>query len=259
MHSFQMPSSMRNDRISVALIGLGGNGGQMLTGLAKLHQAMIALGHPAGLYVTAFDNDFVSESNVGRQLYYATDVGQNKADVLVQRVNRCYGLDFESRPERLTERSLGGNYDLIIGCVDSAASRRLIHQSYNWSLWLDLGNSNSSGQVVLGQHWRKQSEMRLPTVVDLFPELLDSSLPEDDAPSCSLADALHKQELFINQGVSTFALNMLWTLFTHGALDYSAVFVNLKHAVASPLQIDPKMWKKRFGYSCKRLKAKAKA
>ena len=57
---------MRNDRISVALIGLGGNGGQMLTGLAKLHQAMIALGHPAGLHVTAFDNDLVSESNVGR-------------------------------------------------------------------------------------------------------------------------------------------------------------------------------------------------
>ena len=115
MHSFLMPSSMRNDRISVALIGLGGNGGQMLTGLAKLHQAMIALGHPAGLHVTAFDNDLVSESNVGRQLYYATDVGQNKADVLVQRVNRCYGLDFESRPERLTERSLVYNYDLIIG------------------------------------------------------------------------------------------------------------------------------------------------
>ena len=228
----------------------------MLTGLAKLHQAMIALGHPEGLHVTAFDNDLVSESNVGRQLYYATDVGQNKADVLVHRVNRGDGLDFESRPERMTDRSLGHDYDLVIGCVDSAASRRLIHQSYNWSLWLDLGNNNTSGQVVLGQPWRKQPEMRLPTVVDLFPELLDASMPEDDAPSCSLADALHKQELFINQGVSSFALNLLWTLFTHGEIDYSAVFVNLKHAVVSPLQIDPKVWKKRFGYSCKRPRTK---
>ena len=56
-------------RVEIHLIGVGGNGAQMATCLARLDIAMKALGHPYGLHVTAFDADRVSEANVGRQLY----------------------------------------------------------------------------------------------------------------------------------------------------------------------------------------------
>ena len=62
-------------RFVSSVIGAGGTGSQMLMGLAQLHTAMIALGHPGGLDVTVIDSDQVSEANVGRQMFYPSDVG----------------------------------------------------------------------------------------------------------------------------------------------------------------------------------------
>jgi PRTRC genetic system ThiF family protein len=61
--------------VRVTVIGAGGSGSQMLMGLAQLHTAMLALGHPGGLDVTVIDADQVSEANVGRQMFYPSDVG----------------------------------------------------------------------------------------------------------------------------------------------------------------------------------------
>jgi PRTRC genetic system ThiF family protein len=79
-----LPARYVEDQVTVDLIGCGGNGSQMLTGLARLDRALRALGHP-GLVVTAWDPDTVSEANVGRQLFSPSDVGLNKATVLVHR------------------------------------------------------------------------------------------------------------------------------------------------------------------------------
>src|SRR5438477_552904 len=87
-------------RVRVHLVGVGGNGAQMAARLARLDVAMQALGHPAGLHVTAFDSDAVSEANVGRQLYSPSDVGQNKALLTIHRLNLFYGLDWSARSSR---------------------------------------------------------------------------------------------------------------------------------------------------------------
>jgi hypothetical protein len=50
---------------------------------------------------------------------------------------------------------------------------------------------------------------------------------EDNGPSCSLADALGKQELFVNPLIATFAAQFLWELFRHGGLDSRGCYVNL--------------------------------
>lgn len=49
--------------VTVHLIGAGGTGSQVLEALARMDAALIRLGHP-GLYVTVFDADEVSESNI---------------------------------------------------------------------------------------------------------------------------------------------------------------------------------------------------
>jgi PRTRC genetic system ThiF family protein len=245
-------------RIDVLLVGAGGNGCRMLTGLAELNKALVSLGHPHGLHVTVMDSDLVSESNIGRQAFFQSDIGLNKADVLVYRVNSAYQLEWVAIPARLeNKRSFDySRYHLVVGAVDSRSSRRAIAEfcaNKYVDYWLDLGNFEDIGQIILGQteySFRRGdgiNQRRLPTIVDLFPDILDESVEEEDSPSCSVADALQKQSLFINRAVSDSALNILWRLFRYGELDYHGQFINLKSGIASPLAVDTEAWK-RFGY-----------
>lgn len=238
--------------VRVALAGCGGNGSQMLTGLARLNHAMRALGHP-GLRVEAFDPDRVSEANVGRQLFAPVDVGLPKASVLVHRLNAYFGLDWVAHVDRMEHWNpfgIEGGFDLVVSCVDSRAARVAIDRKRPAvrdgarPYWLDLGNREADGQVVLGQ-WPIGDEPdtpRLPTVLELFPEMRDLRTPEDDAPSCGLAEALERQELFINQAVVTQALAILWTLFRFGRISWHGAFVNLRTGRTQPLAVDPEAW-----------------
>ncbi len=239
--------------VRVAVIGAGGTGSQMLTGLAQLHTAMIALGHPGGLEVTVMDSDQVSEANVGRQMFYPSDVGLPKATVLVNRINMAMGTAWQAETQRLTGNE-NLRTDLVIGCVDNRKARKAILDAVSrggGGYWLDLGNRLHDGQVILGQvpsRWDKPSVERLPHAIDLLPEIGDETQEAgDNTPSCSLADALEKQSLFVNRGVSLYALNLLWELFRYGQIAYHGVFVNLKNARTTPLPVDPETWA-RFGF-----------
>lgn len=130
--------------------------------------------------------------------------------------------------------------DVLITCVDTAKSRRGIHHGITDHTrgangtpiyWLDLGNRSRDGQVILGEPWDRTNgphrDGRLPTVVEVFPELLDTRLKEDNRPSCSLAEALESQDLFINDHLSRWALQILWDLFLHAKIGYHGVFINL--------------------------------
>ena len=236
------------------VVGAGGTGSHVLNGLVQLHTAMIALGHPGGLQVTAIDDDTVSESNVGRQAVVWSDIGQPKATVLINRLNMAFGLNWQAEVKRVKFDEDFSGTDIVIGCVDNRAARKVIAESApEGCYWLDIGNSLHQGQVVLGEipgaEWRFKGRDRLPTVADLYPETVDPSLDEtDDIPSCSLADALEKQGLFVNRGVAVHALNLLWQLCRHGKITHHALFVNMAAGRVTPLPVDPEAWK-RLGYS----------
>jgi PRTRC genetic system ThiF family protein len=204
----------------------------ILSGLARLHLSMIALGHPGGLAVTAYDPDTVSEANIGRQLFWPGDVAQNKAAVLINRLNLGFGLDWKAIPEKFGEYR--GGADITIGCVDSRASRCEIMEYFQKrsSYYLDCGNGSDYGQVFIGDG------KQLPFPWEACPELFDASIPEDNTPSCSLAEALGSQELFINQAVATCALQLLWSLFRHGGLDIRGYYINLKTGRTLPVPIE---------------------
>ena len=251
--------ALLSDQVRIVLAGVGGNGSQMLSGLARLNAAIRALGHP-GLHVTTFDPDDVSEANLGRQLFAAADVGRNKAHVLVTRLNAWFGLDWDARPQRFGREGnmAGDDIGIVISCVDTARARQLIDQEIEtWYrkpyYWLDLGNREADGQVVLGiPHWNDAHaayEYRLPTVVELFPEIYsrESQLDADNGPSCSLAQALERQELFVNQAIVTPALQLLWAIFRRGRTSWCGAFVNLDSGRMTPIPIDPEAWA-RIGY-----------
>lgn len=247
MHKLDTELLKRAVRVDVA--GAGGNGCHVVNGLARLHVSLLALGHPAGLQVSLWDDDVVTEANVGRQLFAPADIGQPKSAVLINRINAYYGLRWGSATARLGNSGTSG--DILIGCVDTKESRRAFHRLFwaeRYRYWLDLGNEAHTGQVVLGESVKLDANpVRLPVVTELFPRLLNPRAKEDGAPSCSLAVALERQQLFINQGVATFALNLLWRLFRFGEIDHHGYFVNLESGMVTPLPIDPKGWT-RFGF-----------
>lgn len=238
------PSTMLSHPVRIALIGCGGNGSQMLTGLARLNHAITALGHP-GLLVKVYDPDTVSEANMGRQMFGAFDVGASKAHVLVNRINAFFGLNWEA---------VHGRYDgdrtqalMAIACVDSARARHEIHQKlkrHGVHYLMDLGNRAADGQVLLGELFTGRVALRasadsvlLPSPYDVLPELVDLQAKEDDTPSCGLAEALERQELFVNQSIVTPALSILWEFFRHGKLTWHGAFVNLRTGSMRPLNV----------------------
>ncbi len=243
--------SLMSRIVTVDVVGAGGNGAQFVSGLARIAVSLKALGHP-GINARLWDDDKVEDANVGRQLFSMSDVGQFKSNVLIHRINTFYGLDWESLPYRFGKMNCYGS-NIIVGCVDSRASRKAIHTMFEFagviSYWLDLGNDSKTGQFILGEptNKRERTAFRLPTAADLFPDLINTKLPADDAPSCSLAAALGRQDLFVNQMVATNALNLLWSLFRHGGVDYHGGFVNLESGRVNPLAIDADVWE-RMGY-----------
>jgi len=234
---------MLSHQVHIALIGCGGNGSQMLTGLARLNHAITALGHP-GLQVKVYDPDTVSEANMGRQLFGAFDVGSSKANVLVNRINAFFGLAWEAVHGRFDD-DYRNRFTMAIACVDSARARHEIHHKLRRAgthYLMDLGNRAADGQVLFGEltdqpRMTVAGNVKLPNPYDVLPELVDLQAKEDDTPSCGLAEALERQELFVNQAIVTPALSILWEFFRHGKLTWHGAFVNLRTGSMRPLNV----------------------
>jgi hypothetical protein len=94
---------------------------------------------------------------------------------------------------------------------------------------------------VLGQpknDRNRKTPGRLPTVVELFPEIVTPLLDKaDDLPACSAVEALARQEPFINQTLAYHALAMLGRLFRRGEISHHGAFVNIAEGRMSPLKV----------------------
>ena len=199
--------------VSLHLVGVGGTGSILAHHIVRLDLAMQALGHP-GFHLHLWDPDTVEQHNIGRQLFTEAEVGVNKSYALALRLLTSYRTNITAHPEEY--RYTWG--DLLIGCVDTKEARRSIVHGRGWAF--DCGNTSNTGQVLM-QH------PDCPGTFDEFPGLTEGE--EDTTPSCSLAESLGKQELFINTMVATACSQMLWQSFRHGGLDYRGAFINLNN------------------------------
>ena len=202
------------------------------------------------------DADAVSETNCVRQPFSVSDIGLNKATVLINRINLFWGTRWRAEPANFDELTLDQindrSVDLVIGCVDTRAARSVIARALTKTrcraaYWLDLGNNAASGQFVLGQPLNarnRRKTARLRTVSELYPEIIDAEAGEDPLPSCSAVEALDRQEPFINQTLASCALAMLARLFRYGKLSHHGGFFNAERGTISPLPVDPQLWSK---------------
>lgn len=247
--------------INVNLIGAGGTGSQVLTALARMNHALTELNHP-GFSVRLWDNDVVTEANLGRQLFAECELGLYKSVALINRINRFCGTNWKTEivrfdNERVGELPQNSRTNIYISCVDSVKSRFDIAEILNelktdksyyrnqCKYWMDFWNSQFTGQVLLstiGNIKQPNSEKyetveNLPFITEEFGELLKVSEVEDDTPSCSLAEALEKQDLFINSTLAQMGSSLLWSLFRNGLIENRGFFLNLKNFQSQPIKL----------------------
>ena len=245
--------------VTVNLIGAGGTGSQVLTGLARLDVTLRALGHP-GLFVTLYDPDIVTEANIGRQLFGYSDMGLNKAQCLITRINNFFGNDWKAVPDifpaMLKNACRDNMANITITCTDNIKSRLDLwnilkavqipdYCDYATPLyWMDFGNTQTSGQVVLGtvpkkikqpasQLYETVGSLKVITRLVKYARVKE----EDSGPSCSLAEALDKQDLFINTTLAQLGCNILWKMFRNGMIEHHGVFLNLGTMKVNPINI----------------------
>jgi len=232
--------------ITIVLIGVGGTGSMMLARLARIDHALREVGHP-GLHLTAYDSDTVESSNVGRQLYTQSDIGEYKVVNAVNKVNRAFGLLWEGIPMDTLPDGEDIRANIIISCVDNARFRMLLSRSlkrphkgadYQTNYyWMDLGNSRDTGQFVLGSLFEEQREVqrddfemvdKLKNIIDFFPDLDAHDTQTLQGYGCSYADKLNEQSLFINDVLAAHASDCLFRLLYHKQIQKHGAFVNLE-------------------------------
>jgi PRTRC genetic system ThiF family protein len=251
METHSIHPELLKRRVRVLVVGCGATGSAVAAGLPHLHQALIAYGHPEGLHVTVMDDDLISPTNCVRQPFSRFESGHYKAVVLVNRLNLFWNLGWEALPEHLTGKEPLDRMDVVIGCVDTRASRAVIRdRTSGWSTVsyvLDIGNTSDSGQFILGEplnQVNRRSRTRLRSVFELYPESVDASLDDDGLPSCSAAEAIEKQEPFLNQVLAHHALALLARLFRYGNVSYHGGFINLREGCGGRLPVDPNLWRR---------------
>ncbi|SFO11865.1 PRTRC system ThiF family protein [Paenimyroides ummariense] len=246
--------------IEVNLIGAGGTGSKVLTALMEMSHSLTELEH-AGLQVRLWDDDIITEANLGRQRFAPSETGLYKSVALINRVNRFMGTNWKAENQKFERNAFGGlpenaRATIYITCVDNVQARFNIAEMLKSmskrranrdepKYWLDFGNSQQIGQVILstiGEIKQPNSEKYepvaiLPMVTDEFGELLKQSEKTDDTPSCSLAEALEKQDLYINATLAQMGCSLLWSMFRYGMTENRGFFLNLKNFQSQPLKV----------------------
>lgn len=247
--------------IRVSVIGAGGTGSKLMTALMEINHSLLELEHP-GLDVSLWDDDIITDANIGRQRFAESELGLFKSQAIVNRLNRWAGTSWKAETCKF-ERDKDGNIpnksraSIYISCTDTVASRMEIskilekintYTGYHrdtGKYWLDLGNTKFTGQGILSTIGKVEQPTSkkfktfdtLPSVIDEFATVLRTSELEDDTPSCSLAESLTKQDLFINSTIAQLGASLLWNLLKTGMTVNRGFFLNLENFRSQPIAV----------------------
>jgi len=233
----------RRSEVDVVLVGCGGTGSFLALHLARMaYHAREARGIHVRL--TFVDPDVVEAKNIGRQNFCPAEIGRNKARTLMERYNRAFGLQIRAYAMPIGQAPRDelkeGVFPLLMGCVDNAAARRVLQRAVHAAMgrlwWLDGGNHDHSGQVLLGN----RADLVAPELSPLgvcsglpspgiqHPELLaDAPQGPDQAASCADLVVAEVQGLMVNQAVAGWMATYAYRLLLSYDLDSYATYFDL--------------------------------
>ena len=249
-------------RLSITLIGCGGTGSFLAEQICRLTLGL-------NLQLTLVDPDTVEQHNLLRQNFVPEELGKNKAEALALRLSRHYGRAITIIPHPFQEVPHQETHaQIMISCVDNPAARQAI-ANRNWSqnrcTWLDLGNDNHYGQLLVGntndtpdlkdqektlryleRHLEKQP-VDQPTPIRFLPlpalqqpQLVSASYhqarPAIADHDCATAIMLQEQSPVINQVMATMAANTIYQLLL-GRCTIMAEYIDLETHRLNPIPI----------------------
>lgn len=254
---------MNPARTRVVIFGVGGTGAYVTQSVLRLLYSIRQANQEAFRETTALaggslpqqipevllvEGGEVSDRNILRQGYLPQDAGRNKALVLAERYGAAYGMAVHAYPNYLDKdtdiQNLVCDGAVVAGCVDNAATRRLLQEKLSEAeniVYLDSGNgavpmpapdtpigreerlalreSGWDGQVVCGA--RKDGETILPFPADTFPSLIEVEDADDRHPDeipCNELAASAPQKMTTNLMAANVVLTYLTTLLTEGTV-----------------------------------------
>ena len=104
--------------MNIVIVGVGALGSHLLFFVRNLKASF-----------TIVDMDVVETKNTMSQVHTKMGVGKNKAMAMQQTLNGLFGVRVNAVPHRLTKdnaKQLLGGADLVVDCLDNAASRQVI-------------------------------------------------------------------------------------------------------------------------------------
>jgi len=263
----------------LTIVGCGGTGGYLVNNVCRLvwglkeqrrlaHDAPPIFGErpPEGVPgILLCDADRVERANLIRQVFISADVGRPKALVLAERASAAYGLEVRAYPHYIREetdlRAIVPEGSVVVGCVDNARTRRILHEKlscYGDVVYVDSGNgsvevpgregaldagalghsglarvreSGWDGQVVCGV--RKGGETLIPFPGEVMPGLiepgdaLDDLLLPDEVP-CGQVVVSNPQRHMTNLLAATVIMQYLTTLISDGTLLHASSFFDAR-------------------------------
>lgn len=228
----------RNDGgYSVTVIGCGGTGGFVAEGLCRILSKRVSL--------NLVDHDRVETGNLVRQNFFEGELGKFKSEALALRLCNKY-----KRPIAYSLDMIAGTKlafpGIVIGCVDNGLARGDIAEaSYRGltpsmgyeSWWVDSGNADAYGQVLIGNHEEVAyfadtgicHVLPIPTVQR--PDLL---YQQPAQPGC--ADV--EQGPTINQAMAFLVVEVVRRII-EGTCEWMQLYLDLKAGTLQPVYAVP--------------------
>jgi PRTRC genetic system ThiF family protein len=217
--------------VRIALAGCGSLGTAVAAGLPQLHRSLLAQGHPAGISLTIFDNDTIGHGTGTVIPLRSSDIGEFKSVVTAERLNALWDHEWIGLPQNLTEPDQLETTDVVISCVGTPRARSVVADAIAGApmvgYWLDVVSHSGGRQFVLGEplnQRNRSSPQRLPTVLDLVPEVVEGTLEEVEG--AGLRDVPEDgTDVFLNLLVANHALRLLDRLLRRGVIRHHAGFI----------------------------------
>jgi PRTRC genetic system ThiF family protein len=233
------------------VIGAGGNGGYYIPQLARavsLANKVAKIENRPEHVITIIDADHVEDKNLTRQNFLPRDVGENKAKVMADRYGRAFGIEINYIDEYIEDSQMLHNIvngasamPVVVGAVDNNKTRAIVYEIFkkrSGMFWLDAGNEEWGGQVVLGHNSSGLKPQKgnknphyfdIPCVADIYPEILDGQDKLPTELSCAERAVSNPQNIYTNMTAANIMMGFSNTLLTANASEG----VGLKqHAVA---------------------------
>lgn len=110
--------------------------------------------------------------------------------------------------------------------------------------WMDFGNAQFTGQVLIGTIRNKIAQpiskefLSIPGMNNVTEEVSYSTLRDTDSgPSCSLAEALKKQDLFVNSMLAQAGCEILWKMIREGRTLHRGAYLNMETLRLTPIPV----------------------